>query len=123
MSFLDIDRCRTESAGSLKYVFVNKKKIYITPKDFFSEKYLYGDYTKLNIPLIKKYALKMPVFDKKYANVIEEADNLEMKNLLQKLNQYLSKEEYNNYELNVFEQKNLEQFLRNTAVKFVQQYT
>ena len=36
---------------------------------------------------------------------------------------YLSKEEYNNYELNVFEQKNLEQFLRNTAVKFVQQYT
>ena len=65
----------------------------------------------------------MPVFDKKYANVIEEADNLEMKNLLQKLNQYLSKEEYNNYELNVFEQENLEQFLRNTAVKFVQQYT
>ena len=123
VSFLDIDRCRTESAGSLKYVFVNKKKIYITPKDFFSEKYLYGDYTKLNIPLIKKYALKMPVFDKKYTNVIEEADNLEMKNLLQKLNQYLSKEEYNNYELNVFEQENLEQFLRNTAVKFVQQYT
>lgn len=47
----------------------------------------------------------MPVFDKKYTNVIEEADNLEMKNLLQKLNQYLSKEEYNNYELNVLNRK------------------
>lgn len=123
VSFLDIDRCRTESAGSLKYVFVNKKKIYITPKDFFSEKYLYGDYTKLNIPLIRKYALKIPVFDKEYTNVIEEADNLEMENLLQKLNQYLLKQKHNDHELKVFQQENLEQFLRNTAVKFVQQYT
>lgn len=123
VSFLDSNESVTDCIYGFKYVFINKMQKCVMPEMFFSEKYLYGDYTKLNYVLMRKYQLQIPVFDQKYSGMIKEADNYEMKNLLQKLNRYLMKEDYDDCDLKVFKQKDLERFLKDTAVSFTQQYT
>lgn len=120
--FLDDNKKITKEIDKIKTVFLKKTKSSILVEDFFTSEYLYGDYTKLNSKLIKKYNIFIPKYSEKYQGIIEEVNNKNMKNLFQKLERYIQYNIQNENELKVLSQKELEEFLEKTAKQFIEKY-
>lgn len=58
--FLDKDGKKTDKETETKSVYLEISNCLISVKEFFSEKYLYGDYTKLNRYFMNQYHIKIP---------------------------------------------------------------
>ena len=122
IKFLNVNGEVTEYLKDLKWVFVKEANTIILPEEFFSEDYLYGDYTILNRLLIQKYDLRIPVYNKYCDNRIEEADNEGMKQVLAKLKMCTTDSMLCNTHLRVLSLNTLELFLRESAQQFVELY-
>ena len=121
--FLDADGKSTKYIKNLKSVFIKRTEKMISAEDFFSEDYLYGDYTRLNKMLVQKYGLRIPAYREYHNCRIKEADNKDMKRVLEKLKIYMTKSLMCASELNVLSLETLEIFLKKTAQEFVNEYS
>lgn len=124
VEFRDADGRQTESVKDLKTVWLKKNDEVILPEDFFSKDYLYGDYTRLNKLLIRKYQLVIPGYHMEQSHKIKEADGEKMKNVLEHLEGYIKNSPVCTAEsdLRVLSMQTLETFLRETAQQFVELY-
>lgn len=122
IEFLDYNGKPTEYSNDLKSVFIKKINKKISPEEFFSKDYLYGDYTKLNKVMIHKYHLEMPVYNKCYSNKIEEVDNEEMKRVLENLKMHIANSQIYATDLTVLSLDTLERFLQESAQAFIDLY-
>lgn len=123
VKFLDANGEQTEYIQNLKSVLIKRTGRIVSPEEFFSKNYLYGDYTRLNKILVQKYDLAIPVYNKYYDNRIEESDNESMQQVLEKLKIYIADSlTYGETELTVLSLEKLEIFLRWTAQQFVNLY-
>lgn len=123
VEFLDADRKSTENIKNLKSVFIKRTEKMISAEDFFSENYLYGDYTRLNKMLVQKYSLKIPAYREYHNCRIEEADNKDMGRVLENLKIYMTKSPMCANEFTVLSLETLEMFLKRTAQEFVDKYS
>lgn len=123
VEFLDINDEPTEHIQELKGVLIKKTGSVISPEKFFSKNYLYGDYTRLNKVLIQKYGLMIPVYNECHGNRIEESDNDNMQQVLEKLKRYIAdSSRFGETELTVLSLDTLEVFLKQTAQQFIELY-
>lgn len=123
VEFLNINNEPTKYIQELKSVLIKTNGKVISSEEFFSENYLYGDYTRLNKILVQKYNLAIPVYNKYYDNRIEESDNESMQQVLEKLKIYIADSStYGEIELTVLSLEKLEIFLQWTAQQFVNLY-
>jgi len=123
VEFLDADNKPTEYTENLKSVFIKRTDKVISPEEFFSKDYLYGDYTRLNKRLVQKYDLRIPVYNKCHDNRIEEADNEDMCRVLSNLKLYIADSPENETELTILSLDTLEVFLQRTAQQFADLYS
>lgn len=114
----------TDNIQDLKAVWIKKNNDIVTPEEFFSEDYLYGDYTKLNKMMIQKYQLVIPVYTQSYGNKIEDAANEKMKNVLEYLRQCIVNSPIclEEDKLRVITLDTFEAFLKDVAYEFVELY-
>ena len=125
VEFLDINDEQTEYIQNLKNVLIERTGRKLSPEEFFSKNYLYGDYTRLNKMLIQKYGLSLmvPVYNECYNNRIKESDNEDMQHILEKLKTYISENSIcGTAELTTLSLDTLEVFLQQTAQQFVELY-
>lgn len=124
-SFLDEYGQKTDNINVVKDVLIKISGKIVDVKRFFSDEYLYGDYTKLNLYLINKYQLKVPEYPANppaYELGTVRFSDLE-KILNTKLNEFILDSGTMKCEkLNVFSEngKNLETFLDVAAEEFIQ---
>lgn len=125
VSFLDSWGIETELLEVVENVLVKKQNKRISLRRFFSEEYLYGDYTKLNHKLIKKHQLKLPEYDEQlfYDGLnVSEAKGGDLKHLLDKMEIFVANSSSRKEDLCVFHSDSLELFLEDAAeelVKFI----
>ena len=118
ISFLDENKNKTLDNTMIKEVYITRNNEYISVDKLFSEEYMYGDYTKLNPVLIDKYSLEIP--DKiQVKNPIDEVDLQKFEDIIQELQKYFSSTPSNNVQLKVFDQIELENFVRDEANEFI----
>ena len=73
--------------------------------------------------LVQKYGLRIPAYREYHNCRIKEADNKDMKRVLEKLKIYMTKSLMCASELNVLSLETLEIFLKKTAQEFVNEYS
>lgn len=122
VQFQDENGMQTENIRVVKSVFIKKTGKTISPEDFFSSEYLYGDYTKLNKYFINKYSLIIPKYNMEYKNIVQEVNNKDMKKLLLNLKSYIKEEDEDSFSLKVFSKASLEQFVKLTSEQFCEKY-
>lgn len=122
VKFLDANGEKTEYIKNLNGIFVKKLNKMISPEEFFSKDYLYGDYTQLNKMLIQKYHLRVPVYNEFYDNKIEEADNTRMVQVLNDLKMYIVNNTLCDTSLKVLSMDTLELFLQKSSQQLVELY-
>lgn len=118
VSFLDENNQYTFERDSVKNVILSKNNRLLPVKTFFSEEFLYGDYTKLNQFLLQKYRLEAPFIDAadEDYSFISEVDINNLPQLLELLQHYLEMSPVENYDLRVFSADALENALKRYAV-------
>lgn len=120
VEFQDEYGIQTEDITTVKSVFIKKIRKAILPEEFFSAKYLYGDYTKLNKYLINKHSLIIPKYNVKYKNIVQEVKNKDMEKILLNLQHYIVEEDGSS--LTVFSKESLERFVKKQAQEFSKKY-
>ena len=122
IEFLDCEGHYTELLKEVTDVKLKKKGAVISLKKFFSEEYLYGDYTKLNETFIRNYDLVVPKYKADIEKVIEEADYEGMKTVLDKLKKFISEKKSVNERTKVIHFEDMNKFLKETAEQFANCY-
>lgn len=101
-------------------VWLKRQKKFIRTEDFFSEKYCYGDYTKMNVWFCEKYDLQVPMYLPQQGRIPEEAHYEKLPWLLEKLNGYLRQSEREqNEETKIFDAQELDDFLETVSHQFL----
>ena len=116
--FLDEKKQETLVASAAQYAELKQSGKLLTVSEFFSEAYLYGDYTMLNRFLIDKYHIEQ-VTQVQVDNPIIEVDLSNFKTVKTQLNQFLS-ESSGSTEMRVFSIKELEAAIERYAYGFGQ---
>lgn len=86
--------------------------------DFFSEKYYYGDYTKMNTYLVHRYHIPMILNPDIENPGIKEVHYEDVRDVLAKLQGYLSVSESVAEDVKIFEKEHLLAFLENVVKEF-----
>lgn len=108
-----------EKKDEVVWVYIKGTKQKIPMKDFFSGRYYYGDYTKMNTYLVEKYRLPLNLNVCVENPGIEEVNYQNIQDVLQELKGYLGTPESAVEELKVFEIESLIDFLDWTTRCFV----
>ena len=88
--------------------------------EFCSEDYYYGDYTKMNTYLVKRYHIPMELNTHLVNPGIDEVDVGDLSMILEKLRGYLDVPEEQVHEVNVFDVEDLLEFLRKITKEFIE---
>lgn len=100
-------------------VFLKRQRKLISINDFFSNDYLYGDYTKLNLALMKRYALTLPDRARLPAGRCCGVELAALNKVLTDLADYLQKSEQTVAPPKVFPLDSLIHFLETAAEKAI----
>lgn len=130
ISFEEADQTQDTFRSKLYSVRLGGSDDVISKKEFFSQEYLYGDYTKLNIRLIKRYNLPLGDYAgktcqeneiKRYKEIIPEIQSGDINSVYRKLSGYLkeSNDIDSNNQLKVFSEEDLCKFLEDAAEQFI----
>lgn len=115
--FLDADGKETDKETDVKSVYLETSNRLISVKEFFSEKYLYGDYTKLNHYFINKYNITIP--DNVFCEYpVEEVSDGDFSLIQKKLESYLNLF-CGDMHTKVFKAESVETAIQNYAVGFL----
>ena len=118
ISFLDKNNNKTLNKEYIQRVYLSRRNEYISVDQLFSEEYLYGEYTVLNAKLINKYSMNIP-YSIEIKNPIEEVNIENFGYILSDLEKYFALPLYENPELKIFEQAELESFIHDQANEFI----
>ena len=109
---------KEERRDLVKNVFLKRTGQRLSKQDFFSEKYYYGDYTKMNTYLVNRYQIPTTL-DPDISNPgIAEVDYEDVKQVLKELKGYLKVPEDAVKEVKVFRVQELLLFLENAVNEF-----
>lgn len=122
IEFIDQNGKHTDLLKKVIGVKLKKHNKIIGIKEFFSEEYLYGDYTKLNEAFIQNYDLVVPSYRNDIDPIIEEANYEGMKVVLDRLKHFISEKRSMDGQTKVIHFEDMNEFLRETAEQFVACY-
>ena len=109
---------REERREQVKDVVLKRTGQRLSKQDFFSEKYYYGDYTKMNTYLVNRYQIPTTL-DPNIPNPgIMEVDYEDVRQVLNELKEYLKVPEDAAANVKVFDVEDLPFFLENAAGEF-----
>ena len=114
--FLDADGQSAQDESRVCQAFLTRSEKRVCVEDFFTEEYLYGDYTMLNRYLVGRYAIE-PVREAVVDNPVSEVDMANLPAVLQSLEQYL-RDSGDLAEPKVFTRESLEEAVENYADGF-----
>lgn len=122
--FLNAHGEKEEHLSQVREACIVKSGKCVSIQDFFSEKYLYGDYTKLNTYLIKAFDLNGMVDCSNVSTIlVKEAQPENMQNVIDKLGKFISIGRKQQVEsLNVFTIDSLIEFLEKASREIVEMY-
>lgn len=104
------------------WVFDKKRNKKISRELFFSDRYLYGDYTKLNRFLVEKYELPLELPMQIENPGIEEVEYENVKSVFAQLQGYMDVAAEESAHLCVFEAEDLLNFLEQIVEEFIKEY-
>lgn len=122
VEFMDYEGRMTIRVTEVAWVHIRRTGEKIPVREFFSDKYYYGDYTNMNTYLVKRYHLPIQpgVLDINAENPgIEEVDYADIGRVLDELQEYLVVPADAINKLKVFDVEDLLKFLENVVEKFV----
>lgn len=122
VQFLDDNNRVTEKIVEIETVYIKKTNRYVGLVDFFSEKYLYGDYTKLNHYLSDKVKPDIPEYTNRINEIAFGVGTENMKNIIKEAETFLDKDNKFDAELMVFEKEEIVDFLNKIAQEFIDCY-
>ena len=109
---------REERRDMVKDVLLKRTGQRLSKQDFFSEKYYYGDYTKMNMYLVNRYQIPTTL-DPNISNPgIKEVDYEDVKQVLKELKTYMKVPEDTVKNVRVFDVEDLLFFLENAVGVF-----
>lgn len=109
---------KEEKRELVKDVLLKRTGQRLSKQDFFSEKYYYGDYTKMNTYLVNRYEIPTTL-DPNIANPgIAEVDYEDVKHVLKQLKGYLKVPESAVNEVKVFRVEELLLFIEKAVKEF-----
>lgn len=118
IEFRDKEDRVEEKMSKVKYVILKRTGEKILKEDFFSEKYYYGDYTKMNTYLFNHYHIPIRLDPEVNNPGIEEVSYRNVKNVLKELEGYLTVPEEAVKNVKVFDVEELLSFLENSVEKY-----
>ncbi len=111
VDFLNEKYIPTKELNELKWVKSKRNTNIVSRKDFFSKKYLYGDYSKMNPYFMEKYSLNC-LFDAKVDRCfVKEAGKPNITKILNELDEYLKNKSSMQGELKVLNIEEIENML------------
>lgn len=123
VTFIDHFGKEENNLEKIEAVKIRKSNQIVSIKQFFSEEYLYGDYTKLNLYFIRRYGIKLPEYPtKRELSImkIQTVDFEKFSNMLKKIEEFIRQsEKYSENELKVFSKYSIERFLKKITRKFL----
>lgn len=109
---------KEEKRELVKDVLLKRTGQRLSKQDFFSEKYYYGDYTKMNTYLVNRYEIPTTL-DPNIPNPgIEEVDYEDVKHVLKQLKGYLKVPESAVKEVKIFRVEELLLFIEKAVKEF-----
>ncbi len=120
-SFIDEKQTIINLKKKAKFVYLKKQNKNVSIKEFFTEKYLYGDFSKMTIYIIQKYYMK-PIM---YAEVINMMDEYKKSNSLlvtATLENFVRKAAIPESSMSVFEKDDFCTFLLESTERFYEWY-
>ena len=119
MEFLDEEGNKVTKRAQVHSVFLKRQKRTVLKKDFYTDDFYYGDYTKMNTYLVEKYDLPVTL-DLPIENPgIEEVDYNDLKNVLEELKSYLEVPLEEVRHLSVFDVEDVLFFLKKITLEFI----
>ena len=109
---------REERREQVKDVLLKRTRQRLSKQDFFSEKYYYGDYTKMNTYLVDCYQIPTTLDPNIQNPGITEVDYEDVKQVLKELKKYLKVSKDAVKDVKVFDVKDLLFFLKNVVSEF-----
>lgn len=120
VSFYDKNGKEASNRDEISHALIKRTGEIIPIKNFFSDEYYYGDFTKLNTYLMNRYNLSI-CLSKDIPNPgIEEVDYANISAIEHQLNGYLDVPENAVNQLKVFEAEHLMRFLGSIVDEFAQ---
>lgn len=115
ISFFDENGNLEEMKSKIVFARITGKEDKISISQFFSEEYLYGDYTKLNDYLMNRYNIHIPY--KRFLGEIpvKEAVLWNLEGVFHELKTYREKGIGQSNELKIFSKESISEFLEHTA--------
>lgn len=121
VDFLDKDMKSKRLLSEIQMVRIKRNGKLVPVGDFFSEEYLYGDYTKMNSYFIRKYNLDGNIQPNIESNLIKQANTARMPQLLDKMNKFIDIGRLEQEgELQVFTTESIEKFLDTASESILQ---
>ncbi len=111
-----------EKRCDVVWVYHKRRKEQIPRDLFFSDAYLYGDYTKLNRFLVERYQLPISLPVSVENPGIDEVDYENVKEVFGQLQGYMELSESQVQDLKVLELEDLITFLEHTVEEFIKEY-
>lgn len=119
VSFYNANNCAEAVASKISYVKVHKNKKRVSLDTFFSEEYLYGDYTKLNKFFLDKYQFPVTWNIDMEKPPIKEVKTCDLKLISKELEHFLNQETDGTGGCMVLEKNELDLFLEGVADEIV----
>lgn len=122
MELQNADGEPVQKRNDVVWVYHRKTGQKIRRDDFFSDQYLYGDYTKLNRYLVERYQLPLRLSMRVDNPGIEEVRYQDVSKVFNQLEEFMDLSESQVVGLNVLELDNVITFLEHTAEEFIKEY-
>ena len=121
VSFHDESGMEASDRKDITHALIKRTGELIPIKDFFSDEYYYGDFTKLNTYLLNRFNLSLELSTNVTNPGIEEVNYADICKIQKQLEGYLDVPENAVHELKVFEAEDLLAFLEDATVHFSKQ--
>lgn len=122
MELQNADEEPVQKRNDVVWVYHRRTGQKILRDDFFSDQYLYGDYTKLNRYLVERYQLPLRLSMRVDNPGIEEVRYQDVSKVFDQLEEFMDLSESQVVGLNVLELDNVITFLEHTAEEFIKEY-
>lgn len=122
MELQNAEGAPVQKRADVVWVYHRRTGQKILRDDFFSDQYLYGDYTKLNRYLVERYQLPLRLSMRVDNPGIEEVRYQDVSKVFDQLEEFMDLSESQVVGLNVLELDNVITFLEHTAEEFIKEY-
>lgn len=119
ITFYDVNGQESSDKADITHALIKRTGELVPIKTIFSDTYYYGDFTKMNTYLMKRYSLSTDLSFDVINPGIEEVDYDNIVKIHKQLEEYLTVSENDVYDLKVFDVEDLLQFLEQAVEEFV----